>query len=77
MCPALVRWFGNTCGCQCYYQSDIHCQKMCGKGYPSARFKSLLLYRWQMEAAETSDVPLIVFMRDGTLQSLSLNVFEK
>ena len=30
---------------------------------------SKLLYRWQMEAAETSYVQLIVFMINGTLQS--------
>jgi hypothetical protein len=38
---------------------------------------SKLLYRWQMEVAETSNVQLIVFMIDGTLQSLSMNVFQK
>jgi uncharacterized metal-binding protein YceD (DUF177 family) len=38
---------------------------------------SKLLYRWHIEAAETSDVQLVVFMIDGTLQSLSLNVFQK
>jgi hypothetical protein len=30
-----------------------------------------------MEAAETSNLQLIVFMIDGTLQSQSLNVFQK
>jgi hypothetical protein len=37
---------------------------------------SKLLYRWQMAAAETTVVKLIVFMTDGTLQSLSLNVLK-
>lgn len=38
---------------------------------------SKLLYRWQMEVGETSNVQFIVFMIDGTLQSLSMNVFQK
>jgi hypothetical protein len=38
---------------------------------------SKLLYRWQMKAAEISDVKLIMFMIGGSLQSPSLNVFKK
>jgi hypothetical protein len=36
-----------------------------------------LFYRWQKKGSGTSDVKLIVFMIDGTLQSLSMNVFKK